>query len=191
MILALRTSKISSLADSGQSRKLTFHGNVSLVISLSVGSPPQDVSMVLDTESKLSWLVCNSTYPNYFKSPSSSTYRSIPCNSSSCQTQAHDPVIPADCDQQTQICHVLVSYADASTSSGVLSSDSFHLGNSGPSTQLPLRFGCMDLTFDTASTPTTRLLGMNRGSLAFITQSGTHQFVYCISDRNDSGILLL
>lgn len=191
MILALRTSKISSLPDSGQSRKLTFHGNVSLVISLSVGSPPQDVSMVLDTGSELSWLVCNSTYPNYFKSTSSSTYRAIPCNSSSCQTQAHDLVIPDDCDQQTQMCHMSVSYADTSTSSGVLSSDSFHLSNSGPSTQLPLLFGCMDSTFDSASTPTTGLLDMNRGSLSFITQSGIRQFAYCISDRNDSGILLL
>lgn len=191
IVLPLRTSKISSLPDSGQPGKVLFHHNVSLVISLSVGSPPQDVLMVLDTGSELSWLACNSTYSNYFKSAASTTYRTIPCNSSSCQTQARDLPIPPDCDQQTQMYHVSVSYADTSTSSGILSSDSFHLGNSGRSTQQPVLFGCMDSTFDSTSTPTTGLLGMNCGSQSFITQSGIHQFAYCISHRDDSGVLIL
>jgi Xylanase inhibitor N-terminal/Xylanase inhibitor C-terminal len=184
--------KIPSLSVSGQTIRLLFHHNVSLAVSLSVGSPPQDVSMVLDTGSELSWLACNSSYPAYFKAASSTTYSAIPCNTYACQMLARDLPIPPVCDQETQMCNVLASYADASTSSGVLSSDFFHLGNSDHSIQQPLLFGCMDSTVDfTSTTPTTGLLGMNRGSLSFITQSGKHQFAYCISHRDGSGILLL
>ncbi|KAJ3707267.1 hypothetical protein LUZ61_010972 [Rhynchospora tenuis] len=164
-ILPLRISKISSSANSEQPKKLLFHHNVSLVVSLSVGSPPQDLSMVLDTGSKLSWLVCNSNHPKCFKSTSSRTYRTIPCKSSSCQIQEQDLPIPPDCDQRTKMCHMSVSYADTSTSSGS--------------------------TFDSTSASTTGLLGMNRGTLSFIIQSRIHKFAYCISDRDNSGILLL
>ncbi|KAJ3682714.1 hypothetical protein LUZ60_012941 [Juncus effusus] len=192
LILPLRTSKIPSYTLPRQPNKLLFHHNVSLTVTLQVGSPPQNVSMVLDTGSELSWLVCNSSYNDSFKSFSSHTFNRIPCNSAICRNQSRDLPIPPSCDQTTQTCHVSISYADMSTSSGVLSSDQFHISNAGTNSTLqPVLFGCMDSTYDSTQTFTTGLLGMNRGSLSFVTQTGIKRFSYCISDRDDSGILLL
>uniref|UniRef100_A0A6V7QU29 Peptidase A1 domain-containing protein n=1 Tax=Ananas comosus var. bracteatus TaxID=296719 RepID=A0A6V7QU29_ANACO len=59
----------------------------------------------------------------------------------------------------------------------------------------PLRtvFGCIFSSYDSsaAAAATHGLLGMNRGALSFVTQSATRRFSYCISDRDDSGVLLL
>ncbi|KAK7256762.1 hypothetical protein RIF29_30225 [Crotalaria pallida] len=43
--------------------KLRFHHNISLTVSIAVGTPPQNVSMVIDRGSELSWLHCNTPIP--------------------------------------------------------------------------------------------------------------------------------
>ncbi|KAL4295945.1 hypothetical protein GQ457_12G032050 [Hibiscus cannabinus] len=59
---SLRASAVAVSANAATD-KLAFHHNVTLTVSLSVGSPPQPVTMVLDTGSELSWLHCKKT-PN-------------------------------------------------------------------------------------------------------------------------------
>ncbi|KAJ0979531.1 hypothetical protein J5N97_015005 [Dioscorea zingiberensis] len=175
--------------------KLLFHHNVSLTVSLSVGTPPQNVSMVLDTGSELSWLLCSKTSTNHPSPPSfhpftSSTYSPIPCSSPTCLSQARDLPIQPTCDPSSHLCQVSLSYADASSSSGTLAADRFHLGNSPP---LRTVFGCMSSSYSSANEDpiTGGLLGMNRGALSFVTQTATRRFSYCISDRDSSGVLLL
>lgn len=76
---------------------------------------------------------------------------------------------------------------------GALSLDTSHFG----STNSPFPgtiFGCMDSGFDSSpqdDSETTGLLGMNRGSLSFVTQMGYPKFSYCISGQDSSGVLLL
>lgn len=83
-----------------------------------------------------------------------------------------------------------LSYADGSSSDGALATDVFAVG-SGP----PLRaaFGCMASAFDSSpdGVASAGLLGMNRGALSFVSQASTRRFSYCISDRDDAGVLLL
>ncbi|KAK4431142.1 Aspartic proteinase PCS1 [Sesamum alatum] len=171
--------------------KLSFHHNVSLTVSLAVGSPPQQVTMVLDTGSELSWLRCKKTptAPFSFSPHLSTSYHPIPCSSPTCTTRTRDFTVPVSCDSN-KLCHAILSYADASSVEGNLAMDSFRFGNSG----LPgMVFGCMDS--GTSSNPdedsrTTGLIGMNRGSLSFVSQMGFRQFSYCISGRDSSGVLL-
>ncbi|OAY68108.1 Aspartic proteinase PCS1 [Ananas comosus] len=124
----------------------------------------------------------------------------IPCSSPTCRAQARDPRAPAACDAGGRVCDVSVSYADGSSSEGALASDLFRLGDAAA----PLRtvFGCMSSASSSSSsaaaaaaaattTTTTGMLGMDRGALSFVTQSGTRRFSYCISDRDAAGVLLL
>ncbi|RWR86113.1 aspartic proteinase PCS1 [Cinnamomum micranthum f. kanehirae] len=190
IILPLKTQNIPSGSIPKPPNKLFFHHNVSLTASLSVGTPPQLVSMVLDTGSELSWLLCNTTSSSSsFDHRRSSSYSPSPCSSPTCTTKTRDFSIPPSCDSK-RLCHVTLSYADASSSDGNLASDTFHVGKSAaPATA----FGCMDNAFSSATSDggTAGLLGMNRGSLSFVTQLAISKFAYCISGLDPSGVLLL
>ncbi|MBA0839773.1 hypothetical protein Goarm_005472 [Gossypium armourianum] len=185
-----RNSKLSSAA---ATNKLGFHHNVTLTVSLSVGSPPQHVTMVFDTGSELSWLHCKKT-PNLnsvFTPELSKSYIHIPCASPICKTRTRDLLVPASCEPNNKLCHVAVSYADASSIEGTLAYENFVIGSS---IRPGFLFGCMDSGFSSNSdedSKETGLMGMNRGSLSFVSQMGFPKFSYCISGFDSSGVLLL
>ncbi|CAN0909544.1 Aspartic proteinase PCS1 [Linum grandiflorum] len=171
---------------------MLFHHNVSLTVSLTVGSPPQNVTMVLDTGSELSWLHCRKTpdFSSVFDPLSSKSYVKVPCGSSTCRTRTRDLSIPVSCDS-AKLCHVIVSYADATSIEGTLAAETFRIGSMSRQGTL---FGCMDSGFSSnleEDAKSTGLLGMNRGSLSFINQMGYPKFSYCISSIDSSGVLLL
>ncbi|XP_061353342.1 aspartic proteinase PCS1-like [Gastrolobium bilobum] len=185
--------------------KLRFHHNVSLTVSITVGKPPQNVSMVIDTGSELSWLHCNNTttttnsttapisrvLPDPFFNPTrSSTFSPISCSSPTCTIRTRDFPIPASCDSNN-LCHATLSYADSSSSEGELASDTFGFGGSD---NPGIVFGCMNSSYSSNSdedTNTTGLMGMNLGSLSLISQLKIPKFSYCISGSDFSGILIL
>ncbi|XP_040994277.1 aspartic proteinase PCS1-like [Juglans microcarpa x Juglans regia] len=192
LILPLKAQTVLPRGSASKpSDKLSFHHNVTLTVSLTVGSPPQSVTMVLDTGSELSWLHCKKT-PNIssiFNPLLSSSYSPIPCSSPLCTTRTRTLLVPASCDPN-KLCHVTVSYADATSIEGNLASETLYLGNSSRPGTI---FGCMDSGFSSNSeedSKTTGLMGLNRGSLSFITQMGFPQFSYCISGSDSSGVLL-
>ncbi|XP_022971598.1 aspartic proteinase PCS1-like [Cucurbita maxima] len=195
LILPLKTQVIPPESVWRSPDKLPFRHNVSLTVSLTVGTPPQNVTMVIDTGSELSWLHCNrsqnsSSSSSTFNPVQSSSYTPIPCSSSTCTDQTRDFPIPASCDSN-QLCHATLSYADASSSEGNLAADTFYIGNSS----IPnVVFGCMDSIFSSNNvedSKNTGLMGMNRGSLSFVSQMGFPKFSYCISEYDFPGLLLL
>ncbi|KAL5076853.1 hypothetical protein RYX36_015837 [Vicia faba] len=173
------------------SRKLSFQHNVTLTVSLTLASPPQNVTMVLDTGSELSWLHCKKlpSLNSIFNPLLSSTYTPIPCTSPVCKTRTRDFPVPVSCDAK-KLCHATVSYADASYMEGNLATETFFAaGSAQPGTI----FGCMDSGFSSNTnedSKTTGLMGMNRGSLSFVTQMGLPKFSYCISGKDSTGVLL-
>lgn len=192
LVLPLKTQEIPSGSLRRPPNKLHFHHNVTLTVSLTVGTPPQNVTMVLDTGSELSWLQCNSTHisrPTFYPTRSTS-YSPINCSSPICTTRTQDFSIPASCDPNN-LCHAILSYADASSSEGNLAADTFYIGDSAlPGTI----FGCMDSGSSSnleEDSKTTGLMGMNRGSLSFVSQMDFPKFSYCISGSDLSGVLLL
>ncbi|KAL4368639.1 hypothetical protein GQ457_05G032210 [Hibiscus cannabinus] len=188
-----KLSASAAAAAGSTTNKLGFHHNVTLTVSLSVGSPPQNVTMVLDTGSELSWLHCKKTpdLTSTFAPELSNSYTPIPCASPVCKTRTQDLPIPASCDPNNRLCHVAVSYADTSSIEGTLAYENFVIGSS---TRPGFLFGCMDSGFSSNSdedSKTTGLMGMNRGSLSFVSQMGFPKFSYCISGFDSSGVLLL
>ncbi|XP_062095600.1 aspartic proteinase PCS1-like [Humulus lupulus] len=192
LALPLKTQQIPSGSFPRSPNKLPFRHNVSLTVSLTVGSPPQNVTMVIDTGSELSWLNCNKTekFPLTFDPTRSSSYSPVQCSSPTCTNQTQDFTIPASCDSRN-LCHATLSYADFSSSEGNLAADTFRIGSS----DIPgLVFGCMASSFSSNSdedSKNTGLMGMNRGSLSFVSQMAFPKFSYCISGSDFSGLLLL
>lgn len=169
--------------------RLRFRHNVSLTVPVAVGTPPQNVTMVLDTGSELSWLLCNgSRHDAPFDASASSSYAPVPCSSPACTWLGRDLPVRPFCDSSA--CRVSLSYADASSADGLLAADTFLLGSS----PMPALFGCItsySSSTDPSETPPTGLLGMNRGGLSFVTQTATRRFAYCIAAGQGPGILLL
>ncbi|XP_030469763.1 aspartic proteinase PCS1-like [Syzygium oleosum] len=193
LIFALKTQATPHglLPRASPTDKLPFYHNVTLTISLAVGSPPQRVTMVLDTGSELSWLHCKRSpdLNSVFDPASSRTYSPVPCSSLTCLTRTRDLPVPASCDPN-KLCHTAISYADASSIEGNLASETISVGSSSRAGFL---FGCMDSGQSSnkeEDSKTTGLMGMNRGSLSFVTQMGFSKFSYCISGFDSSGILL-
>lgn len=191
MILPLKARQISAGSIPKAPNKLSFHHNVSLTVSLTVGSPPQQVTMVLDTGSELSWLHCNKApaTPLAFNPKLSTSYSPVTCSSPTCRTRTRDFSVPVSCDQN-KLCHATLSYVDASSVEGNLATDTFRIESSG----IPqLVFGCMDKgsSSNPVDAKTTGLIGMNRGSLSLVSQMSYPKFSYCISGRDSSGVLLL
>ncbi|KAL8241582.1 hypothetical protein R6Q59_011884, partial [Mikania micrantha] len=191
IILPLKIQSAPSGSLQKPPNKLSFHHNVTLTVTLSVGSPPQPVTMVLDTGSELSWLRCRKTptTPLWFDSLRSKSYTPVPCTSPTCRIRTRDFTVPVSCDRN-KLCHAIVSYADATSVEGNLAYDVFRFTNS----DVPrIVFGCMDSGSSSnqdEDSKTTGLLGMNRGSLSFVTQMGYPKFSYCISGRDSTGVLL-
>ncbi|KAJ9175742.1 hypothetical protein P3X46_014267 [Hevea brasiliensis] len=201
LILPLKTQKhprfsttrhFTSTSSALATNKLLFHHNVSLTVSLTVGSPPQNITMVLDTGSELSWLHCKKAQGlnSIFNPATSTTYAEVLCSSPTCRTGTRDLNIPVSCDAAKH-CHVIISYADASSIEGTLAFETFSIGSSNRPATI---FGCMDTGFSSNTeedAKTTGLMGMNRGSLSFVKQMGYGKFSYCISGLESSGVLLL
>ncbi|CAI9302766.1 unnamed protein product [Lactuca saligna] len=191
LILPLKLQSLPSGSLQNPPNELSFHHNVSLTVSITVGSPPQPVTVVLDTGSELSWLRCKKTptSPLWYNPLRSTSYTPVPCSSPTCRTRTRDFTLPVSCDPK-KLCHAIVSYADATSVEGNLAFETFRFTNS----DLPkVVFGCMDS--GSSSNPdedskTTGLLGMNRGSLSFVSQMGFPKFSYCISSRDSTGVLL-
>ncbi|ESQ44901.1 hypothetical protein EUTSA_v10010977mg [Eutrema salsugineum] len=201
LILPLTTQNIHNSSStillqrrrSSPSFKILFTHGVTLTASLTAGSPPQTITMVLDTGSELSWLHCKrfSAHTSIFNHAKSSSYTSLPCSSPVCTTQTQDLTNPATCDHKSNLCHVAVSYVDGSSMDGNLAQETFRIGSlTRPATS----FGCMDLSSSTTPEEdgkTTGLMGMNRGRLSFVNQMGLSKFSYCISGSDSTGVLVL
>ncbi|EOA25935.1 hypothetical protein CARUB_v10019316mg [Capsella rubella] len=197
LILPLTTQNSSSSLLFQRSRlvsspsiKVPFTYDVALTVSLTAGSPPQSITMVLDTGSELSWLKCKQSSTSMFHHVKSSSYSALPCSSPVCTTKTQDFSLPASCDKKTNLCHVVVGYADGSTVEGNLAQDTFTIGSS---TTRATAFGCMDVISSVREEDDKRtgLMGMNRGRLSFVNQMGLSKFSYCISGSGSTGVLVL
>ncbi|XP_062210749.1 aspartic proteinase PCS1-like [Phragmites australis] len=207
-VLPLRVQEVPKAPTQAPANRIRFRHDVSLTVTVAVGTPPQNVTMVLDTGSELSWLLCNgSCVPSppppaaaVFNSSASSTYGAVLCSSPECQWRGRDLPAPPYCDvppAPSNACRVSLSYADASSADGLLATDTFLLGGAPP---VHVLFGCItsySSTSDNGNNATnsseaaTGLLGMNRGSLSFVTQTDTRRFAYCIAPGDGPGLLVL
>ncbi|XP_055810944.1 aspartic proteinase PCS1-like [Solanum dulcamara] len=161
--------------------KSTFKYSMALIITLPIGTPPQNQQMVLDTGSQLSWIQCHKKIPKIpppttsFDPSLSSSFSVLPCSHPLCKPRIPDFTLPTSCDQN-RLCHYSYFYADGTLAEGNLVREkiTFLRSQSTP----PLILGCA-----TESDDAEGILGMNLGRFSFASQAKVQKFSYCVPIR--------
>ncbi|XP_030551240.1 aspartyl protease family protein At5g10770 [Rhodamnia argentea] len=153
------------------------------IVTMELGG--RNMSVILDTGSDLTWVqcqpctVCYSQQDPLFNPSASPSYKSILCNSSTCQSLEYATGNSGVCRPRTPICNYFVSYGDGSYTRGELGVEHLNLGAT------PLDnfvFGCGRNNkglFGGAS----GLMGLGRSSLSMASQTSNlfgGVFSYCL-----------
>lgn len=169
-------------------------------LTISVGNPPQNLILTLDTGSELTWTqckpckVCSTSGGPTFAFNKSSSYMPVPCTSPLC-TQSLG--FSGGCSNSTGICIFQLQYGDGSVDAGYVSVDAFHLSRT---LSKSIVFGCAVIDLDTVPVPTSGIMGLNAGPFSFTSQllgenpSLSNKFAHCLPDRftnlNSPGTIL-
>ncbi|XP_062216638.1 aspartyl protease 25 [Phragmites australis] len=157
----------------------------SYVVRAGLGTPVQQLLLALDTSADATWAHCApcDTCPagSRFIPASSSSYASLPCASSWCPLFQGEPC-PANQDASAPppTCAFAKPFADASFQAS-LASDTLRLGKDAIANYT---FGCVgSVTGPTSNLPKQGLLGLGRGPMALLSQTGGKYngvFSYCL-----------
>ncbi|EOA22069.1 hypothetical protein CARUB_v10002609mg [Capsella rubella] len=158
------------------------------VVKIGIGTPKQDLSLLFDTGSDLTWVQCqpcleSKCYPQkepLFNPSSSTSYVNVSCSSRACNSLRG---LKGDCSAST--CRYKAVYADKSTSQGFLATEKITLTNSDV---FDVKFGCGDNNkgkyYGVAG-----ILGLGRGELSFPSQTYNKMFSYCLPSSGNGGHL--
>lgn len=173
------------------------------IMSISLGTPPQNFVAVADTASDLTWLQCKPC-ESCFSQPSavfdpelSSTFGNLGCSSQGCSSfiQQYGEVYVPACGFNGSSCEYVYVYGDMSNTTGTLSSETINLKTtSGESVTVPdFWFGCSHASFSTSALfdATDGLVGLGQGLISFPSQLGDvfdERFSYCLVNRSLAGV---
>ncbi|KAF8642618.1 hypothetical protein HU200_067298 [Digitaria exilis] len=163
------------------------------VADLQVGTPPQNISGVLDITSELVWMQC-STCTDYclpppassFNPTHSSTAQPLPCNNSTCQTLLPQTCSTTDNSNQQLLCGYFAEYYGGSnndTTQGYFVFDTFTFDTTAVDDML---FGCSDSSTGNYS-GASGVIGLGRGELSLVSQLGISNFSYFLAPNGSTG----
>lgn len=164
------------------------------IVTIGLGS--QNMTVIVDTGSDLTWVQCQPCMSCYnqqgpvFKPSTSSSYQSILCNSSTCQSLATGNT--GACESNPSTCNYVVNYGDGSYTNGELGLEHLYFGGISVSKFV---FGCGKNNkglFGGAS----GLMGLGRSYLSLISQTNATfggVFSYCLptTEAGASGSLVI
>lgn len=157
------------------------------------------MTVIVDTGSDLTWVQCQPCGSCYnqeeplFNPSNSLSFRSIPCNASTCRSLQQETGTFQACGYSSSLtCDYYVSYGDGSYTKGELAMESLNLGAKSVDNFV---FGCGRSNkglFGEAS----GLMGLGKGEVSLISQTSSlfgGVFSYCLpsSDTGESGSLIL
>ncbi|CAO2211202.1 unnamed protein product [Urochloa humidicola] len=158
-------------------------------LTVSIGTPPQPHTLIIDTGSDLVWMQCKlfrGTAPQkepLYDPTKSSSFAAIPCDGKLCQ---EGNFITQKCSNNK--CLYTYGYGSATTD-GELASEIFTFG-AHHKVPVPLGFGCGRLLTGEISN-TSGLLGLSPENLSLVSQLQIPRFSYCLTpftDRKNSHI---
>ncbi|KAI9159838.1 hypothetical protein LWI28_002401 [Acer negundo] len=180
-----QSKAISIPTDAGS----VVNGQSDYLIKVGIGSPKQEVYVVMDTGSNIFWTQCKPCTGQCYKqvdpiydSSQSLKYRAIPCSSSLCDVLSNSG-LGQDCEENK--CTYRVEYGDETSSSGYLSIERLTIRSaSGRSTIAvnDILFGCGQNNSDVLDTES-GVMGLDRGPLSFVSQTTRlfqNYFSYCL-----------
>jgi hypothetical protein len=162
-------------------------------MNVSIGTPAVEVLGIADTGSDLIWTQCKpckqcfNQNPPLFDPAHSSTYKTLPCQSSSCSNLEDATCATAtEYSSGSDTCQYSYRYGDRSFTSGSLALETFTIGSTtGHRVSLPkIVFGCGHENGGTFDESGSGLIGLGGGPLSFISQLTKSvnggKFSYCL-----------
>lgn len=171
-------------------------GSGEYFMNISIGTPPVEVVGIADTGSDLIWTQCKPCTQCFIQDPplfdpkKSSTYRTIPCESSPCSLLAAQ----ATCGNAENTCQYSYSYGDRSFTRGNLAAETITFSGSHDRRNRPvsiprIAFGCGHENGGTFDESGSGLIGLGGGSLSLVSQLsksiGGKVFSYCLVPSSD------
>ncbi|CAH8357451.1 unnamed protein product [Eruca vesicaria subsp. sativa] len=160
-------------------------GSGNYVVSVGIGTPKRDQSLIFDTGSDLTWIQCQpcvqtcySQKEPIFNPSSSSSYYNVSCSSAACSSLSSATGNSGSCSAST--CVYGIQYGDQSFSVGFLAKEKFTLTTSNVFDGI--YFGCGENN-QGLFTGVAGLLGLGRDNLSFPSQTATTYnkiFSYCL-----------
>lgn len=189
-----KTSKKNRAKDSKTSLPAqlgTAFGTGNYIVTVGIGTPKKDLSLVFDTGSDLTWTQCQpclkSCYTQQqpiFNPSSSSTYSNISCTSTACSGLKSATGNTPSCSLST--CIYGIQYGDSSFSVGYFAKDKLTL--SATDVFDGFMFGCGQNNKGLFG-KTAGLIGLGRDPLSIVSQTSAKfgkYFSYCLPTRRGS-----
>ncbi|XP_047339543.1 aspartyl protease family protein At5g10770-like [Impatiens glandulifera] len=185
------TDSISIPAKSGFSL-----GTRNFIVTVGLGTPKRDLSLIFDTGSDLIWTQCQpcegtcySQQEPIFDPSLSKSYKNVPCSSPQCSALISATGKQPRCLSSTNTCTYGIQYGDRSLSVGYLATETLTLS---PTDIFPnLYFGCGENNqglFNGAA----GLIGLGRDPLSLVSQTAGKYgkyFSYCLPSSSSTGHL--
>uniref|UniRef100_A0A6N2KE02 Peptidase A1 domain-containing protein n=1 Tax=Salix viminalis TaxID=40686 RepID=A0A6N2KE02_SALVM len=148
-------------------------GNGEYLMKLSIGTPPETYSAILDTGSDLIWTQCKPCSQCFdqstpiFDPKKSSSFSKLPCSSQLC-----DALPQSSCKDS---CEYLYTYGDYSSTQGILASETLTFGKASVPN---VAFGCGADNEGSGFSQGAGLVGLGRGPLSLMTNDISFTFSY-------------
>ncbi|KAG5563121.1 hypothetical protein RHGRI_005766 [Rhododendron griersonianum] len=164
-------------------------GSGNYVVTLGLGTPKKDLTLVFDTGSDVTWIQCQPCIRCYqqqepiFNPSASQTYKNIICTAPQCSQD-----LKLGCTRATNACVYAVLYGDGSFTIGLYATETLTLI---PSDVFPgFAFGCgLNNTGPGLFNGSAGLLGLGRGPPSLVAQTASKYgsyFSYCLPTLSSS-----
>lgn len=161
-------------------------GTGEFLMKLSIGTPPNAFSAILDTGSDLIWtqcLPCQTCFDQptpIFDPKKSSSFSKISCSSPLCAALPQ-----STCSDG---CEYFYAYGDYSSTEGVLASETFTFGDDDDNkvSVKGIGFGCGGDNQGDGFSQGAGLVGLGRGLLSLVSQLNEPKFSYCLTSMDDT-----
>lgn len=177
----VRNSGLASKSAQQPGMPVRPSGDLEYVLDLAIGTPPQPISVLLDTGSDLIWTQCAPcksclTQPDPMFSPGKSwSYEPMRCSGQLCADILH-----RGC-QRPDTCTYRYTYGDGTMTLGVYATERFTFtSSSGEKLSVPLGFGCGTTNVGSLNNGS-GIVGFGRNPLSLVSQMSIRRFSYCLT----------